>query len=104
MAACWLLAPAPTRSPLSSAALDSLPPPSLPPEELSDSFAAPHAASARVPASVVERTAARDLLLSFNSVPFARGDRSGRRAGEGPTGSDGRQPRWPVPGRSVNGR
>src|SRR3712207_1207362 len=62
MAACWLLAPAPTRSPLSSVAPPVVvvpPPPAL------SSLAAPQAVSARVPASAVERTTARDVVLSF---------------------------------------
>ena len=65
MAACWLLAPAPTRSPLSWAE-SLLPASAVPPPSL----AAPRAESARVPASATDTVVARVLVLSFNSVPL----------------------------------
>jgi hypothetical protein len=99
MAACWALEPAPTRSPLSCAAL--LPPALLfPPLSLE----APHAARGRVLARAAERTTVRVVVLSFNSVPF-----DWRRPGFDPgqvssNDEDARHGRWTDPGTSVNGR
>src|SRR4051794_9792902 len=66
MAACWALEPAPFRVPLSCSLLLAASLLPLPP----DSLAAPHAASAREPASAIATGRARVLVLSFNSMPL----------------------------------
>src|SRR5689334_23028893 len=98
MAACWAVEPAPFSVPLSCAAL-------LPPDVLAavfDSFDAPHAASARVPASAMATGTARDVVLSFNSGPLDMAQASQ----PGPESNTGkaRQPRWTAPECRVNNR
>src|SRR4051794_20482190 len=100
MAACWALDPAPLRVPLSCSALL---PASEPPPPLSDSLEAPHAASAREPASAIASGRARVLVLSFNSMPLDMGPGSFCRA-HWTNVEKAREPRWPPQGRSVNER
>jgi hypothetical protein len=98
MAACCALEPAPSRVPLSYSVLL---PASLVPLLLADSLAAPHAASAREPASAIATGMARLLVLCVNSMPLDMGP--GRRCRAHWTDvEDGREPKWPLQGRSVN--
>src|SRR3954454_24917705 len=100
MAACCALEPAAFSVPLSCSAPAE---PELDEDPASASFAAPHALSARVPASATPSGMARVLVLSFNSVPLVwTRTRSGR---QGSTNDgDAREVRWtPNPG-EVNAR
>src|SRR4051812_20446726 len=97
MAAVCALDPAPFRVPLScSALLPALPFPLSP----DDSLEAPHAVSARVPASAMVIGTARVVVLSFNSMPLDMGPDVD--AGLETDDREGREPKWTPPGPSVN--
>src|SRR4051794_15869298 len=96
MAACWALEPAPLSEPLSCLALLLAAVPVL---ALEDSLEAPHAASAREPASAVTTVTARVLLLSVKSMPLGR---PGRRCRAGDNDRKVRQHKWTHPGARVN--
>src|SRR3712207_5731929 len=101
IAACWLLAPAPSSVPLSCASL--LPAGEVPLSELPPSLDAPHAVRAREPASATPSEMARVLLLSFNSGPFGQWTRAS--PGQHGTGnsSDAKQAKWTANPGQVNG-